>query len=259
MERDGQVAGQGPDGRGPNDEEQLVLVIGPQLPLIIVHGELHIYGGNGIVLILDLRLRQSGLIVRAPVNRLEALVNDPLLIHSPENLDLLGLEAWVHGQIGMLPVADDAHALEALPLHVHIVLGELVAGGAELRHAHLLPVELVLLDDGGFNGHPVVVPAGDIGRIVPPHGGGAHHKVLDGLVEGVSHMEGAVGEGRAVMEGIAGLPLVFLKELMIEVHFLPALQHSGFPCRQSRPHGKLCLRQVDGLVIIHLPVFLLCE
>ena len=50
--------------------------------------------------------------------------------------------------------------------------------------------------------------------------GGAHHKVLDGLVEGVSHMEGAVGEGRAVMEGIAGLPLVLFQKLMIEVHFL---------------------------------------
>ena len=195
----------------------------------------------------------------APVNRLEALVNDPLLIHSAENLDLLGLEAGVHSQIGVVPVADDAHTLEPVPLHVHVVLGELMAGGPELRHAHLLPVELVLLDDGGLNGHPVVVPAGNIGGIVPPHGGGAHHEVLDGLVEGVSHMEGAVGEGRAVMEGIAGLPLVFLKELMIEVHFLPTLQHSRFPCRQSRPHGKLCLRQVDGLVIIHLPVFLLCE
>ena len=53
----------GLNGRGPNDEEQLVLIISPQLPLIVVHGELYIYGGNGIVLILDLRLRQGGLIV----------------------------------------------------------------------------------------------------------------------------------------------------------------------------------------------------
>ena len=34
---------------------------------------------------------------------------------------------------------------------------------AEKKAANSLAVELVLLDDGGFNGHAVVVPAGDIG------------------------------------------------------------------------------------------------
>ena len=57
VEGDSQVAGEGPDGGGPDDEEQLVLIIRPQLPLIVVHGELHIYGGNGVVLILNLGFR----------------------------------------------------------------------------------------------------------------------------------------------------------------------------------------------------------
>ena len=159
----------------------------------------------------------------------------------------------------MVPIPHHAQPLEAVPLHVHIALGEVMAGGAELRHAHGLAVELVLLDNSGLDGHAVVVPAGDIGGVAAPHGGGTDHKVLDGLVQSGAHMDVAVGEGGAVVESEAGLPLVFLEELMVEVHVLPALQHPRLPGRQARPHGKLRLRQVDGLVIIHLPVFLLCE
>ena len=92
----------------------------------------------------------------------------------------------------MLPVADDAHALEGVHLHAHIMLGKVMAGGAEVRNAHSLVVQLVLLDDGGLDGHTVVVPAGDIGGIVPPHGGGAGDEVLDGLVQGMAHMQVAV-------------------------------------------------------------------
>ena len=192
VEGDGQVAGQGPDGGGPDHKEQLAVVQMAQLALVILHGEFHIDGGAGVVLVLDLRLSQGGLIVGAPVHRLEPLVDIALLVHGPKDLDLLRLEAGVHGLIGVLPVADDAQALEALHLHVNVVLGKVVAGGAELRHRHLLVVELVLLDDGRLDGHTVVVPAGDIGGIVPPHGGGAGDEVLDGLVQGMAHMQVAV-------------------------------------------------------------------
>ena len=163
VQSDGQVAGQGPDGGGPDDEAELALVQVGELAQVIVHGELHIHRGAGVVLILDLRLGQGGLVVGAPVHGLEALVDVAVFIHLAEHPDLPGLKARVHGLVGVVPVGHHAHALEALPLHVDIVVGELVAGGAEIRHAHGLVVELVLLDDGGLNGHAVVVPAGDIG------------------------------------------------------------------------------------------------
>ena len=37
--------------------------------------ELHVDSGTGVVLILDLRLGQGGLVVGAPVHRLEALID----------------------------------------------------------------------------------------------------------------------------------------------------------------------------------------
>ena len=254
VQGDGQVSRQGPDGGGPDHEEELGRIQVGQLPLIPVHGELHIDGGAGVVLVLDLRLRQGGLVMGAPVHGLQPLVDIPLLVHLAEDLYLLGLKAGVHGQVGVLPVPHNADALEGLHLDAHVVLGELVAGGAELGDAHGLAVELVLLDDGGLNGHPVVVPAGDIGGVVAPHGVGPGDDVLDGLVHGSAHVDAAVGEGRAVVEVEERLALVLFEKLMVDVLGLPAPQHLRLPLGQARPHGKFGLGEIDGLVVVHFCV-----
>ena len=251
VQSDGQVAGQGPDGGGPDHEAQLGLVQMAQLALVVVHGKLHIHGGAGVVLILDLGLRQGGLIVIAPVDRLEALVDIALLVHLAEDLDLLSLEAGVHGLVGVLPVGHHAQALEALHLDADILLGIGMAGGAEIGDAHGLAVELLLLDDGALDGHAMVVPAGDIGGVAAPHGVGPGDDVLQGLIQGMTHVEAAVGERRAVVEGKAGFALVLFQQLIVEVHILPALEHFRLPLGQARPHGEVGLGQIDGLVVIH--------
>ena len=211
-----------------------------QLALVVVHGKLHIHGGAGIVLILDLGLRQGGLIVVAPVDRLEALVDIALLVHLAEDLDLLSLEAGVHGLVGVLPVGHHAQTLEALHLDADILLGIGMAGGAEIGDAHGLAVELLLLDDGALDGHAMVVPAGDIGGVAAPHGVGPGDDVLQGLIQGVT-----------LVEGKAGLALVLFQQLIVEVHILPALEHFRLPLGQARPHGEVSLGQIDGLIVIH--------
>ena len=70
VQGDGKVTGQRPDRGRPNDEVELGLVEMAQLAEIVVHRELDVHGRAGIVLILDLRLSQGGLIVIAPVNGL---------------------------------------------------------------------------------------------------------------------------------------------------------------------------------------------
>ena len=70
VQGDGKVAGQRPDRGRPNDEVELGLVEMAQLAEIVVHRELDVHGRAGIVLILDLRLSQGGLVVIAPVNGL---------------------------------------------------------------------------------------------------------------------------------------------------------------------------------------------
>ena len=252
VQGDGQVAGQGPDGGGPDHEVQLAVVQMAQLALIVVHGELDVDGGAGIVLILDLRLGQGRLVVGAPIHGLQALVDVTVLVHSAEHTDLLGLEAGIHGLVGVLPVAHHAHALEAVALDINVVVGELVAGTAELRDAHGLVVQLVLLDDGGLDGHTVVVPAGDIGGIVAAHRVHAGDKVLQGLVQGVAHVQRAVGERRAVVEGEQGLALVLLQQLIVKVQLFPVLQHLRLAGGQAGAHGKAAFGHIQCLLVLHV-------
>ena len=144
----------------------------------------------------------------------------------------------------MLPVGHDTQTLEAFHLDADIFLSVFVAGGAEIRHAHGLVVELLLLDDGGLNGHAVVVPAGDVGGIVTAHGVGAGDEVLDAFIEGVAHVDVAVGEGRAVVEVEAGVPLVLFEHLAVDVLLLPGFEHLGLTLGQAGAHGKLGFRKV---------------
>ena len=49
-----------------------------------------------------------------------------------------------------------------------------------------------------------------------------------------------------------GLALVLLQQFVVHILLFPALQHLRLPLGQARPHGKVGLRQIDGLVVIHI-------
>ena len=251
MEADAHIAGQGPDGGGPDDEEGLGQIKLGQLSQIVCYGELHIHRGAGVVLVLNFCLSQSGLVLGAPVHRLEALVDVALLIHGAENLHFLRLKVLVHGAVGMLPVADDAQPAKTGHLPLDVVFCKLLTGGAELRHRHGLPVQLVLLDDGRLNGHTVVVPAGDIGGVEAHHGMAADDKVLQGLVQGVTHVDVAVGEGRAVVENEGGQILVLFQHLRIKTFLIPPLQHTRLPVGKTGLHGEIGFWGDNGVLIVH--------
>ena len=244
VERDGKVAGKGPDRGRPDHEVELRLIEMRELTQIIVHRELDVHSCAGVVLIFDLGFCQRGLVVIAPVDGLESLIDIALFVHRAEDFDLLCLKARRHGLIRMLPVGDDAEALEAFHLDIDIMLREIVARGAELGDGHRLVVELVLLDDGRLNRHAVVVPAGDIGRVVSAHGSRAVHEVLDALVEGMTHVQRAVGERRAVMQREQGLAVVFLQKLVVKIEFFPVLEHIRLAHRKTAAHRKARLRHV---------------
>ena len=97
VQRDGEVAGKRPDRGRPDHEVQLGLVEMAQLAEVVVHRELDVHGGAGVVLIFDLGLGQGGLVVVAPVDGLQALIDIALFVHRAEDLDLFApqsSETW---------------------------------------------------------------------------------------------------------------------------------------------------------------------
>ena len=256
MQADGHVAGEGPDGGGPDHEVGAAQVELAELAQVVLHRELDVHRGAGVILIFDIRLGHRRDAERAPGHGLQALVDVALVEHPAKHLDLLGLEVLVHGAVGMLPVAHHAQALEALALLVDEILGELLAGVAEFGHGHVL-VQLLLGGlDGPLNGQAVVVPAGNIGGIAAHHGMGADDKVLQGLIQGVTHVDVAVAEGRAVVEHKGGEILVLFQHGLIEVLLLPAAEHTRLPGGQTRLHGEIGFRCDDRVLIIHRNTYL---
>ena len=250
MKGDADVAGKGPGRRGPDEEIKLFLVKMRKLSLVVVHRELHIDRVNRVFVVFNLGLGPGGLVMIAPVDRLQTLVDMAVAVHFPEDADFVRLKAGVHGEVGVFPVTDDAEALEAFHLFIDVLLGIVMAGTAEIRGGHLFVVQLLLLDNGAFNRHAVVVPAGNIGDPAAAHHVAAVDEVLQGLVQGVAHMDVAVGKRRAVMQREERLALVLFQLQVIEIHFFPAFEHLGLAFRQSCAHGKIGFRQIQGGIIV---------
>jgi len=61
-------------------------------------------------------------------------------VHPAEHAHLIGLEALVHRSVGVLPVTDNAEALEAVHLNVDVLVRVCFAGAAEVCDAHRLVI-----------------------------------------------------------------------------------------------------------------------
>jgi len=102
----------------------------------------------------------------------------------------------------------------------------------------------------------VVVPAGDVGGVIAHHGVAADDEILQRLIQGVTHVDVAVAEGRAVMQHEGGEILVLFQHGLIEVLLLPAAEHTRLPGGQTRLHGEIGFRCDDRVLIIHRNTYL---
>jgi hypothetical protein len=78
---------------------------------------------------------------------------------------LLGLEARHHRQVGMIPIAEHAQALEVLALR-RLACRVLAAGGAKRLGVDLLPDPAMGLLDLHLDRQAVAIPARNVRRIV---------------------------------------------------------------------------------------------
>ena len=78
----------------------------------------------------------------------------------------------------MLPVADNAKALELLSLSINKVERVFLALLTKFRGSKLVALYLFVLQNGAFDGQTVCVPAGNVGGAVARHIAVAHDDVL---------------------------------------------------------------------------------
>ena len=150
-------------------------------------------------------------------------------------------------------IGHQAEPFELALLHLDPFRGIVAAFLAELGARHVVLVALllaVLFLDLPFDGQAVAVPAGHEGRVLAHHALRAHHHVLEDAVQRVADMHVAIGVGRAVMQDEFFRAPPRLAQLVVEVLVLPARQNARLLLREAGFHGKIGLRQEDGVAVI---------
>ena len=198
-------------------------------------------------LVLHLRFGERRAAVCAPVHGLLALVDHALLHELAEGADDGGLVAEVHGAVGRAPQADDAKALEAVPLDVEVLLGVRAAGPAKVGRAHLPLPGAELAVDLQLDGQAVAIPARQVRCVVASHVVRLDDQVLQDLVERRADVDLAVGVWRAVVQQEDRGALARGANLPVQVHLVPAGDGLGLGRLQVGLHREGGPGQVAGL------------
>ena len=163
-----------------------------------------------------------------PVHDALAAVDHLVVVPVHEDLaDGLGV-LRAHRELLVVEVHRAAHALDLLDDDAAVLLLPLLAGLEELLAADGAAVDALLLElfvDLGLGGDAGVVRAHDPAGAVAAHAGIADVGVLDGVIEGVAHVEHAGDVGGRDDDGavaLAGLALAALVVAALE----PLVEHA---------------------------------
>ena len=245
------VRGDRPGGGGPDHRERILgqrgqAEGGRQLVRLSAQ-EGHVQGLAALVGVLDLELGQRRRAVEAPVNRLQSAVDETAFDHPLEGADLAGLVGEVHRAIGVVPVGQHAQALEIGHLLVDLLGRESAALGLHVVAAQLAAV---LLFDRVLDRQAVTVPAWDKLGVKAGELPGLDHHVLEHLVDGMPHVDLAVGVRRAVGEDELGCIAARVAQLLVKPFVLPLLDPAGLALGQVAAHRERRVRQVQGGAVV---------
>ena len=146
----------------------------------------------------------------------------PCSTNRPERAHDRRLVAGLHRQVGLVPRAEDAEALEVLAHDVDVLRGVGPALAAEVgdRHLPLLRAELAV--DLQLDRQAVAIPARHVRCIEARHAARLHHEILEDLVERRADVDFAVGVRRAVVKHELRRALPRTAELAVQIHLPPS-------------------------------------
>ena len=243
VQGDAEVRGQRPGRGGPDDE-----VGAFEARRRVVDGKRHVDGRRGLLLILDLRLGESGLRPEAPEHGPLGTIDKALLHKLGEGAHDVGLVGGREGQVGVVPVTEDAEALEGFFLHLHKAAGKRLGACADFGGAEILG----FLHHLELDGQTVAVPAGDVGRVKAGHRLRFDDEVLQHLVQRGAHVHVAIRERRAVMQDELRLAGHLLHDALVKPGLLPLRQPLRFTRDEIGFHRKVGLRRADGVLVVLL-------
>jgi hypothetical protein len=254
----GQVVRDGPGSGRPDDDETFSRCrLGENLRQFFrLKGKAHIDGRGGVVVVLDLRLGQGRLAGAAPVDGLLVALHGALFVEIGQLTRRGRLVVRGHGQVGLVPGAEHAQALELFALDIEVFECVLAAFFADFKVGELvLPAQFLL--DFKLDGQTVTVPSRHVLGLAAGQVAVLDDDVFQDLVHGVADMDVPVGIGRAVVQDV-GLPaLIGGDHGTVGVRGVPAFQDLGLVLGQAALHGEGGGGKVQGfLVIAHGTTFL---
>ncbi len=203
--------------------------------------------GGDFVFVFHLSFGQRRLAIQAPVHRLAALIQIAALIDLAECADDVGFGLVIHGQVGMIPVADHAEADEILLLALDLLPGVFAAQFAELRWRYGFAVFLFHLQ---FDGQAVAIPSRHIRCIETGECFRFDDDVLQHLVHRVAEVDVAVRIGRAVVQDEFRASRSRLADALVALLRLPLRQHLRLALGEVAAHRKCGVRQIQRILFL---------
>ncbi len=237
MQSDAQVGRQGPWCGGPDDEV-----------IAIRQSKLHIDRRGGLFFVLHLGFREGGLGPVAPEHGALGTIDEAFFQELGKGAHDVGLIGRREREIGVLPVTENAEALEGLALDVDELAGISLRTRADFSRGEVLG----FLDDFELDGQAVAIPAGDVRGVEAGHGLGLHDEILQHFVQRGAHVDVAIGERRAVMQDELRASGSLLHDALIKATRFPFGQALGLASDEIRLHGEVGLRQADGVFVVLL-------
>src|SRR6266403_2792931 len=235
-------------GRGGPDDGANVTANFRRIAFAAAHdAKLHPDRRAGVVLIFDLGFGEGGVVVDAPIDGLAAAVNIALLHEVKKSASDGGLIFMAHGEIGIIPPAENAEALEILLVLLDVARGELTAELSKFSRWNF-SLSAKLFFHLRFDGQAVAVPSGDVWSVMPCHAPGPDNQIFEDFVEAGAQVDFPGGVGRTVMQDKERLAFASFEDALIDVGAVPGFELLGLILRQTGLHGKLGFRKVESFL-----------
>ena len=257
VDRDGQVGGQRPWGRGPNGERRLLLQFTLKRGgdcISIARHEVDVHRQVFPVLVFEFGFSQCRLVGDGPVHWFVPTGHQTLVHQIGEAFQNHFLVRRVHGEVGRVVFGVGQKSGHLVGLDLHELLGERLAFFSNQQSTLVLPHRGQCFTAARFHqvGHHLVfdrqtmaIPPWHEGHLVPLHQTRTNHKILQHLVEQVPQVQVAVGEGRTIVEHKWLRSRTSLAQFFGEIDLGPPGHRRWLVGGKASPHGEICLGQVE--------------